>query len=50
VRATVECSVLFFCPLCRTALDRLDPLGEIEAAHRSSEPETFEAFIKGATQ
>jgi hypothetical protein len=40
--------VLFFCPACHTALDRLDALGEIESAHRPGAPETFETFIKDA--
>jgi hypothetical protein len=46
VKSTFECSVLWFCPVCQTALDRQDALGEIEAAHRSEKPETFAEFVE----
>jgi len=46
IKSTFECSMLWFCPVCQTALDRLDPLGAIEAAYRSDKPETFAEFVK----
>lgn len=48
IKATVECSMLWFCPVCHTALDRQDPLGEIEREARGDGPPlTFEELTKG---
>jgi hypothetical protein len=44
-KGTVECSIMFFCPVDGHALDRLDPLGAIEAKQHTG-PETFEEFAK----
>lgn len=45
-KATFECSVLYFCPVCHTALDRLDQLGEIEREMRGdAAPLTFEDLV-----
>jgi len=45
-KSPIEVSVLLFCPLCHTAMDRLDTLGEIEAQLRGGEPGTFEELIE----
>lgn len=44
-KSTVECSIMFFCPVDGHVLDRLDPLGAIEAEARTG-PETFGEFTK----
>ncbi len=46
IKSPIEVSVLWFCPGCRTAMDRLDPLGAIEAEQRGDGPETFEEYVK----
>lgn len=45
VKSPIDVSMLWFCPTDGHVLDRLDPLGAIEAEQRT-EPETFDRFVE----